>query len=75
MNLFSSKTNALALLCIACIVLGFFLGGLFKVLDNFMVKLVLFSSFGVLVMVSIGCGLKNETKKNRPEDELQDDSQ
>lgn len=74
MNLFSLTKNSVALLCAATIVIVFFLAGLFNVLDYFIIKAVLFSGFGVLVGISIRYALKNEVKKNRPEDQLQDDS-
>ena len=36
--------------------------------------ILLFSGFGVLLVIAIGSAFKNESKKNRPEDKLQDDS-
>ncbi len=74
MKLFPLNKNSIALLCVALIAIGFFVGGLFNVLDYFIVKALLFSGFGATVIISISYALKNETKKNRPEDKLQDDS-
>lgn len=74
MNSFSINKNTIALLIAGVIAIGFFVAGLFDVLDYFIVKALLFSSFAVLVLVALGYALKNEIKKNRPEDKLQDDS-
>lgn len=65
-------TIALAFVCV--VVFVFFVAGLFKVLDYFIVKAFLFISFGGLVIVAITYAIKNDAKKNRPEDKLQDDS-
>jgi hypothetical protein len=72
MNLFSLTKNSIALFCVALIAVGFFVGGLFNVLDHFIVKTLLFSGFGGLIIYAFSNALKN--KKNRPEDELQGDS-
>lgn len=74
MKLFLINKNSIALIFVGVITIGFFVAGLFNVLDNFIVKLLLFSNFGALVIISIGYALKNEIKKNRPEDTPQDDS-
>jgi hypothetical protein len=74
MKLFPLNKNSIALSFVALIAIGFFVAGLFNVLDYFIVKALLFSGFGALVIISISYALKNETKKNRPEDKLQDDS-
>ena len=73
MNLFSLTKNSFALLCVALLTIGFFVGGLFNVLDHFIVKTVLFSGFGALVIFSFSFALNNRNKKNLPEDKLQDD--
>ena len=70
MKLFSLSKNSIALSAVALIVIGFFVAGLFNVLDYFIVKALLFFGFGTLVIISISYGLKNETKKNRPKDKL-----
>ncbi len=73
MKLFPLNKNSMTLLFVALIAIGFFVGGLFDVLDYFIVKALLFSGFGATVIVSVNYALKNENKKNRPEDKLQDD--
>ena len=74
MKLFPLNKNSIALLLVVILSVGFFVAGLLKVLDYFIVKVLLFSSFTALVIIAIGYALKNDTKKNRPEDKLQDDS-
>ncbi len=74
MKPFPLNRNSIALSFVALIAIGFFIAGLFNVLDYFIVKALLFLGFGALVITSISYALKNETKKNRPEDKLQDDS-
>ncbi|MDP5081958.1 MAG: hypothetical protein NWP87_04815 [Winogradskyella sp.] len=74
MKLFSLTKNSVALLCVASITILFFVAGLFNVLNYFIVQALLFSGFGALVIISLSYAIKNNTKKNRPEDELQDDS-
>jgi hypothetical protein len=46
---------------------------LFDVLDYVIVKAMLFLGFGALFVAALIFAFKNESKKNRPEDELQDD--
>ncbi len=74
MKLFPLHKNTLALCFVGLIVIGFFVAGLFHVLDYFIVKVLLFSSSATLVVIAISYALKNETKKKRLEDKLQDDS-
>ena len=74
MKLFPLNKNSMALLFVSLIAIGFFVGGLFNVLDYFIVKALLFSGFGATVIISFSYALKNETKKKSPEDKLQDDS-
>ncbi len=74
MKLFPLNKNSIALLLVGAITIGFFMAGLLKVLDYFIIKALLFSCFATLVIVAISYALKNESKKNRPEDKLQDDS-
>jgi hypothetical protein len=70
MKLFPLNRNSIALLFVALIAIGFFVAGLFNVLNYFIVKALLFSGFGALVVISISYALKNAPKKNRPEDKL-----
>ncbi|WP_296386466.1 hypothetical protein [Winogradskyella sp.] len=74
MKLFPLTKNSFALILVALVTFGFFVAGLLKVLDYFIVKALLFIGFGALVIVAISFALKNDTQKNRPEDKLQDDS-
>ncbi|EDP70186.1 hypothetical protein FBALC1_11652 [Flavobacteriales bacterium ALC-1] len=74
MRLIPTTKNAIALYCTTAITFGFFVAGLFKILDYFIVKAFLFLSFGILFILAFNYALKNESKKNRPEDTLQDDS-
>ena len=74
MMLFSLTKNSVAILCVAVLAIVFFVGGLFDVLDLFIVKVLLFLGYGALVTVAISYALKNNSKKNRPEDQLRDDS-
>ncbi|WP_138434260.1 hypothetical protein [Winogradskyella algicola] len=74
MKLFPISKNSLALLFVAVITFGFFTAGMFEVLDYFIIKALLFTLFAGLLVLAFVQALKNDTKKNRPEDELQDDS-
>lgn len=74
MRFFPLNKNSIALLFVSIIAFGFFAAGMFKVLDYFIIKALLFTLFGGLLVVAFWHALKNDTKKNRPEDELQDDS-
>jgi len=74
MKLFSLNRNSLAIILTMTVTIGFFVAGLLEVLDYFIVKVLLFIGFGILFTVAIGYGIKNDTKKNRPEDILLDDS-
>ena len=74
MNLIPKTKDAIALTSVVIVTLAFFLAGLFKVLDYFIVKAMLFLSYGILFILALSYALKNDTKKNRPEDKLQDDS-
>ncbi|WP_178988917.1 hypothetical protein [Winogradskyella schleiferi] len=66
--------DAIALSCVSIVALSWFVAGLCDVLDYIIIKVVLFLGFGILFVVAIIYGLKNDAKKNRPEDKLQDDS-
>ena len=74
MKLIPTSTDSIALTCVLIITISFFTAGLFDVLDYLIVKAILFTSFGGLVIIAIYFALKNDDKKNRPEDKLQDDS-
>ena len=73
MNLFPLNRNSIALILAIIITVGFFLAGLLDILNYFIVKLLLFISFGTLLITAVGFAIKNDTKKNRPEEKLQDD--
>ncbi|WP_299367569.1 hypothetical protein [Winogradskyella sp.] len=68
MNLFPLNRNSLALTIVGIIGVGFFIAGLLKILDYFIVKALLFGSFGVLFIIASWHALKNNSKKNRPEE-------
>jgi hypothetical protein len=74
MKLIPTSTDSIALTYVLIITLSFFSAGLFDVLDYLIVKILLFQSLGVLIITTIYFALKNDVKKNRPEDKLQDDS-
>ncbi|WP_299521265.1 hypothetical protein [Winogradskyella sp.] len=59
---------------VSIIGIGFFIAGLLNVLDYFIIKALLFGSFGVIAIIAFWHAFKNYAKKNRPEEELQDDS-
>ncbi|MCT4629995.1 hypothetical protein [Winogradskyella sp.] len=73
MRLFPLNKNTVALLLVTTVVVGFFAAGMFKVLEYFIVKVLLFLGYGALTIIAFWNALKNDTKKNRPEDKLQDD--
>jgi len=74
MKLFPLNKNSIALLFVGLVAIGFFAAGLFKVLDYFIIKVLLIGGFAILLVISIIYASKNKIKKNRPEDKLQDDS-
>ncbi|MFC0604157.1 hypothetical protein [Winogradskyella pulchriflava] len=74
MKLFPLSKNSIALSFVAIITFSFFVAGLFEVLDYVIIQVLLFTSFGALLVIAIFYALKNDNKKNRPEDQLQDDS-
>lgn len=74
MKLIPTSTDAIALTCASILGLGIFVAGLCDVLDYFIVKALLFLGFGTLFVFAIINMIKNETKKNHPEDNPQDDS-
>lgn len=74
MNLFPINRNSIALSVVAFVSIGFFVAGLFDVLDYFIMKALLFTGYAVLLVIALIHAFKNEDKKNRPEEILQDDS-
>lgn len=74
MKLFPLNKNSLSLSLVALIVLGFFIAGLFEILDYFIIKALLFLSLGALFILALVYAIKNDSKKNRPEAIPQDDS-
>jgi membrane protein implicated in regulation of membrane protease activity len=74
MNLFSLNKNSLALILVGAVAIGFFVAGLFEVLNYFILQILLFLGYATLVVLALTHAIKNERKKNRPEDNLQDDS-
>jgi hypothetical protein len=74
MKLIPLNKNSIALIFVAIIAIGFFAAGLFEVLDYVIIKALLFTGFGFLFVIAIVFTIKNENKKNRPKETLQDDS-
>ena len=74
MKLISLNKNNFSLIIITIVGIGFFVAGLFEVLDYFIIKALLFTFYGGLLVFAFWQALKNDTKKNRLEDKLQDDS-
>ncbi|EPR73578.1 hypothetical protein ADIWIN_1608 [Winogradskyella psychrotolerans RS-3] len=68
------STDAVALVCVTLITFGVFIAGLLDVLDYIIIKGVLFLGFGIMLVFTISCALKNDRKENRLEDTPQDDS-
>ena len=66
MKSFQLNRNSLALIVTGVLGIGFFVAGLLEVLDYFIIKALLFGSFGLLVLIAFWHALKNNTKKNRP---------
>lgn len=52
MKLFPLNKNTLALLLIAAVTVGFFVGGLLEILDYFIVKILLFASVLALAIAA-----------------------
>ncbi|WP_458625924.1 hypothetical protein [Winogradskyella sp. PC D3.3] len=74
MKLFPLSTDAIALICVTLITFSIFIAGLLDVLDYMIIKGVLFLGFGTMFIFAVSYALKNDIKKNRPEDTSQDDS-
>ena len=73
MRLFPLNKHTAPLLLVAVVAIGFFIGGLFEVLDYFIIKVLMFMAYGALLILGIGYALLND-KKKRLEDTPQDDS-
>lgn len=72
--MFELNKNTIALSVVSVITLFFFLAGVFEVLNYVIVKLILIGlvvALGAAVSVIL---FKSSLIENRPEDELQDDS-
>ena len=63
MKLFPLNKNSIALLFVAIIAFGFFVAGMFNVLDYFIIKALLFGLFGGLLVIAFWHALKNDIKK------------
>lgn len=74
MGLITLNKTTIPLIIAFAVAIGFFISGLFEVLDYFIVKVLLFTGFGVLFVWAMRAALINANKKNRPEATLQDDS-
>lgn len=74
MRLFPLNKNTMTLMSTGLISIGFFVAGMFEVLDYFIIKVLLFVGFAMLILVAFVYAFKSDMKKNRPEDDLQDDS-
>lgn len=66
--------NFMALTFVVLVTIGFFIAGLLQILDYFIVKVILFASFGILFFIAFLSAIKSYRKKNRLEDKPQDDS-
>ncbi len=73
MKLFPLSINTISILTTAITVVGFFIAGLFKVLDNVVIKALFFIGYIALLIAALYFALTGK-QKNRPEDLPQDDS-
>jgi hypothetical protein len=73
MKLFPLNKNSLALILVSAVAIGFFVAGLFEVLDYFILQVLLFLGYTSLIVTAFYYAIKNH-KKNRLENNLQDDS-
>jgi hypothetical protein len=55
--------NALGLICTGLITIGFFVAGVFEVLDYFIIKALLFSAF-LLILSYVGIIIAKSENKN-----------
>ena len=74
MSFIPLNRNTLALIAVLLLTSGFFIAGLFDVLDYFIIKVLLFAGAGTLLGIAFWYAHKNDNKKNRPEENPQDDS-
>ena len=74
MRLIPKTKDSIALTMVTAIAIGFFVAGIFDILDYFIVQMLLLLSFVRLLSVGISMAIENDRKENRPEDKLQDDS-
>ncbi|MBU2920763.1 hypothetical protein KO504_05380 [Winogradskyella psychrotolerans] len=74
MKFIPTTKDSIALTAVTILTLSMFVSGLLNVLDYLIVKTVLLIGFVLLFIFALGYALKNETKKNHPEDKPQDDS-
>lgn len=73
MKFFTLTKDNIALIVVVVVAIGFFVAGLFKVLDNFVVKALFFIGYGALLVAALYFALTRQ-QKNRPEAAPQDDS-
>lgn len=73
MKFFTLTKNNIALIVVAVVGVGFFIAGMFEVLDNFVVKALFFTGYGALLIAALYFALIGQ-EKNRPEEIPQDDS-
>jgi membrane protein implicated in regulation of membrane protease activity len=73
MKLFPLNKNNIALILVGAIAIGFFVAGLFEVLDYVILQVLLFIGYATLLVFAFYYAVKNY-KKNRLENNLQDDS-
>ncbi|MCA0132239.1 hypothetical protein [Winogradskyella alexanderae] len=72
MNWFPTDKNTIVLIFVSLITIGFFIAGLFDVLDYLIIKFLLISGTIALLVVALYFALRN--RKNRLENKFQDDS-
>ena len=65
--------DTVTLVGVIIVTLGFFVAGLTNILDYYIVKLLLFTGFGVLFLLALVTILNKAGKKNRLENISQDD--
>ncbi|MDB9720751.1 hypothetical protein OAA67_02625 [Winogradskyella sp.] len=73
MKLYELNKDTIPLTIIGLVAFGFFICGMFDLLDNFVVKMVLILSVVALLFLALNYAIKNDAKKNRLEDNPQDD--
>lgn len=63
----------MALMVCAFVVITFFISGLLDILEYPIIKILLFAGFSIIVIMSVSIAIKNDSKKNRLEENPQDD--